>query len=59
VEQLANDAANILQQASNREQIRAQGMNEVFLRPGAFANHLRAETTQWARIIKAKKIEAQ
>jgi tripartite-type tricarboxylate transporter receptor subunit TctC len=58
-EQIAADAAAILQTAANRDQIKAQGMTEVLLKPVAFAAHLKAETAQWARIIKAKKIEAQ
>jgi tripartite-type tricarboxylate transporter receptor subunit TctC len=58
-EQLAADAATILQAPANREQIKAQGMNDVMLKPAAFAAHIKAEAAQWARIIKAKKIEPQ
>jgi tripartite-type tricarboxylate transporter receptor subunit TctC len=59
VEQLARDAADILGQPSIREQLKAQGLAEVLMKPAAFAMHMRQETSQWARIIKAKNITAQ
>lgn len=59
VEQLAKDAADILSQPLVREQLRAQGLAEVLMKPAAFATHMRQETAQWARIIKAKNITAQ
>jgi hypothetical protein len=31
----------------------------VLMKPSAFAAHIRQETVQWARIIKAKNITAQ
>ena len=58
-EQLAKDAADILATPANREQLKAQALNEVTMKPAAFAAHIRAETAQWARIIKAKNIVAQ
>ena len=58
-EQLAKDANDILATPANREQLKAQALNEVVMKPAAFAAHIRAETAQWARIIKAKNIVAQ
>ena len=58
-EQLAKDASDILATPANREQLRAQALNEVTMKPAAFAAHIRAETAQWARIIKSKNIVAQ
>ena len=58
-EQLAKDASDILATPANREQLKAQALNEVQMKPAAFAAHIRAETAQWARIIKAKNIVAQ
>lgn len=58
-EQLAKDASDILATPANREQLKAQALNEVQIKPAAFAAHIRAETAQWARIIKAKNIVAQ
>jgi tripartite-type tricarboxylate transporter receptor subunit TctC len=59
VEQLAKDATDILSQPLIREQLKAQGLAEVLMKPAAFAAHMRQETAQWARIIKAKNITAQ
>ena len=56
VEQLARDAREILGQPAVREQLKAQGMTEVLLRPSEFAAHLRQETASWARVIKARGI---
>ncbi len=59
VEQLAKDAADVLAQPAIREQLKAQGLTEVLMKPAAFAAHMRQETAQWARVIKAKNITAQ
>jgi tripartite-type tricarboxylate transporter receptor subunit TctC len=59
VEQLAKDAADILAAPAIREQLKAQGLTQVLMRPAAFAAHMRQETAQWTRIIKAKNIVAQ
>jgi tripartite-type tricarboxylate transporter receptor subunit TctC len=59
VEQLAKDASEILSAPAIRDQLKAQGLTEVLMKPAAFATHIRNETTQWARIIKAKSIVAQ
>ena len=58
-EQLAKDAADILGQPATRDQLKAQGLTEVLMKPAEFAAHIRAETTQWARIIKARNIVAE
>ena len=59
VEQLAKDAADIMGAATVRDQLKAQGLAEVLMKPAAFAAHIRTETAQWARVIKAKNIVAQ
>ena len=59
VEQLAKDAADILAVPAVREQLKAQGLSEVLMKPTEFAAHIRAETVQWARIIKARNITAE
>lgn len=59
IEQLAKDAADILAAPAIREQLKAQGLTQVLMKPTAFAAHIRQETAQWARIIKAKNIVAQ
>ena len=59
VEQLAKDAADILAAPAVREQLKAQGLTEVLMKPTEFAAHIRAETAQWARIIKARNIVAE
>ena len=59
VEQLARDAADILSVAATREQLKAQGLTEVLMKPADFAAHIRTETAQWARIIKARNIVAE
>ena len=58
-EQLARDAVDILGTSAIREQLQAQSLAAVSMKPAAFAAHMRAETLQWARIIKAKNIVAQ
>ncbi len=59
VEQLAKDATDILAAPAVRDQLKAQGLTQVLMKPSAFAAHIRQETAQWARIIKAKNIIAQ
>jgi tripartite-type tricarboxylate transporter receptor subunit TctC len=58
-EQLAKDAASILNQPTVREQLSAQGLSEATQKPAEFAAHIRAETATWARIIRARKITAE
>ena len=58
-EQLAKDAAEILAVPAIREQLHAQSLASVAMKPAAFAAHMRAETAQWAKIIKAKNVVAQ
>ena len=59
VAQLAKDAAGILGVPAVREQLKAQGLTEVLMKPPDFAAHIRTETAQWARIIKARNIVAE
>jgi len=57
-EQLARDARDILTQPSVRDQLKAQGLSEKFMKPAEFGVHIRQETAAWARIIKARNITA-
>lgn len=59
VERLARDAADILGQSAVHEQLKAQGLTETLMKPSEFSAHIRAETAQWARIIKARNIVAE
>ena len=59
LERLAKDAADILGQSAVREQLKAQGLTETFMKPNEFAAHIRVETAQWARILKARNIVAE
>lgn len=58
-ERLAKDAADILGQPTVREQLKAQGLSETFMKPTEFAAYIRIETAQWAKIIKARNIVAE
>jgi tripartite-type tricarboxylate transporter receptor subunit TctC len=58
-EQLHKDASEILSRAAIREQLKAQGIVEVLMKPTDFANHIRKETESWAKIIKSKNINAE
>jgi len=58
-EQLAKDAAEFLAQPDVVERLKGQGMSPQTNRPAEFDTAIRAETAQWAGIIKARKIEAQ
>lgn len=56
VEQLAKDAQEILGQPAVREQLKAQGMSEWNIKTTEFGAHIRNETANWARVIKARNI---
>ncbi|MDM0045794.1 tripartite tricarboxylate transporter substrate binding protein [Variovorax dokdonensis] len=58
-EQLARDAADFLAQPDVAERLKAQGMSAQPMKPSEFDAAIRAETKQWATIIKARNIEAQ
>jgi tripartite-type tricarboxylate transporter receptor subunit TctC len=58
-EQLHKDASEILSRPAIREQLKAQGIVEVLMKPTDFANHIRKETESWAKIIKSKNISAE
>ena len=58
-EQLAKDAADFLAQPEVGERLKAQGMSAQTMKPAEFDAAIRAETQQWAGIIKSRKIEAQ
>ncbi|MDM0001322.1 tripartite tricarboxylate transporter substrate binding protein [Variovorax sp. J22P240] len=58
-EQLAKDAAEILDQPDVRERLQAQGMTAATMKPAEFATAMRDETAVWAKIIKARNIVAE
>jgi tripartite-type tricarboxylate transporter receptor subunit TctC len=58
-EQLHKDASEILSRPAIREQLKAQGIVEVLMKPTDFASHIRKETESWAKIIKLKNISAE
>ena len=59
VARLAREALEILEQPAIREQLKAQGLTAVAMKPADFSAHIRAETATWARIIKARNIVAE
>lgn len=58
-ERLAQDAAEILGHANVREQLKAQGLTGTLMKPAEFAAHMRNETAQWTKVIKARNIVAE
>jgi tripartite-type tricarboxylate transporter receptor subunit TctC len=58
-EQLFKDANDILSKPVVRDQLKAQGLVEVLMKPSEFAVHIRRETESWAKIIKSKNISAE
>lgn len=56
VEQLAKDVQDIMAQPAVREQLKAQGLSDWSIKTTEFGNHIRNETANWARIIKARNI---
>jgi tripartite-type tricarboxylate transporter receptor subunit TctC len=58
-EQLFKDASDIISKPIVREQLKAQGLVEVLMKPTDFSTHIRRETESWAKIIKSKNISAE
>jgi tripartite-type tricarboxylate transporter receptor subunit TctC len=59
IDQIYKDVSETFGQGSVREQLKAQGLADVLMKPPEFAAHIRNETAQWARIIKARNIVAE
>lgn len=59
VAQLLKDVNDMLAQPAVREQLKAQGLSAVGMKPADFATHMKNETATWARIIKARNIVAE
>ena len=57
--QLAKDAAEILNRPAIREQLKAQALTVWTMPPAELQAHIAAETSSWARIIKAKNIKTE
>ena len=57
--QLAKDAAEILNRPATTEQLKGQGLVVWTMQPEQFRTHMRTETVNWARIIKARNIVAE
>lgn len=58
-EQLARDAQDILAQPEVRERLNGQGLSGWNLRTTDFAAHIRTETADWAKVIKARGIAVE
>jgi tripartite-type tricarboxylate transporter receptor subunit TctC len=56
IEALAKDAQEMLGKAQTQEQLKAQGLSETKMSPQEFAQLIKSESAQWAKIIKAKNI---
>ena len=59
VEQLFKDAVEILTKPQVRDQLKAQGLVEVLMKPAEFSLSIKRETESWAKIIKSKNISAE
>ena len=57
--QLAKDAAEILNRPATIETLNGQGLVVWTMQPEQFRTHMRTETANWARIIKARNIVAE
>ena len=58
VEAVYRDVQEILMQATAKEQLLALGLTPVALKPSEFAQHLRQETSTWAKVIRERRISA-
>ena len=59
VNQLLKDVNDALAQPAVREQLKAQGLSPVAMKPADFVAHIKSETATWAKIIKARNIVAE
>jgi tripartite-type tricarboxylate transporter receptor subunit TctC len=57
--QLSKDAAEILNRPAIRDQLKAQALAVWTMNPDELQSHIKAETANWARIIKAKNITTE
>ena len=57
--QLAKDAAELFHRPATIEQLKGQGLAVWTMQPEQFRAHIRSETANWARIIKARNIVAE
>ena len=59
VNQLAKDTQSIFTQPKVLELLKSQGLTEVLQKPEEFASYIAQETQTWAKIVRAKHIEAE
>jgi tripartite-type tricarboxylate transporter receptor subunit TctC len=59
VEQLAKDAARILDEPANKARLQQIGLHPWLVATTAFGDLIRKETATWAPVIRTRKIEAQ
>jgi len=59
VEQLARDAARILNEPANQTRLRQQGLQTWLVPTGAFGELIRKETAMWAPVIRSRNIQPQ
>jgi tripartite-type tricarboxylate transporter receptor subunit TctC len=58
VEALYRDVQDILSQPAAKEQLLSLGLTPVAMRPVDFTQHLRQETSTWAKVIRERRISA-
>jgi tripartite-type tricarboxylate transporter receptor subunit TctC len=56
IEALSKDAQEMLGKAQTQEQLKAQGLTKAKMTPQEFAQLIKSESAQWAKIVKAKNI---
>ncbi len=59
VARVLKDVNDALARPEVREQLKAQGLTPIGMKPADFAAHIKTETATWARIIKARNIVAE
>ena len=59
VDQLAKDAARILNEPENKAYLEKSGLHAWLVPGAAFGDLIRKETATWAPVIRSRKIEAQ
>ena len=58
VDALYRDVQDILSQPAAKEQLQSLGLTPVAMKPADFAQHLRQETSTWAKVIRERRISA-
>ena len=59
VSRVADGIAQALKTPEVQKRLEDLGVDVHFMAPHAFATYFRAETSRWAKVVKAAKIEGQ